>query len=312
MAFFRSRRVFIRTVIGAAAAHVVLARRQPTFTTEVKVVNILATVRDKQGRIVRGLSKADFVLFEDGKPQELKYFSRESDLPLTIALLVDTSFSQGKVLTGEISASYRFLNQVLREREDKAVIVQFDQAVVIRPGLTSSHKDLEDTLSLLGTPTAQEAANGSGTLLYDAVRQTAIGAMRKQPGRRALVVLTDGMDEGSAITLPEAIESAQEAQTLIYSILFSDASYYGGLGGSSGRRVLERLSKETGGGLFEVSKKTSIEQIYSAIEEELRSEYSLGFVSNKPVTSSGFRSIRVAVKPKGLVVQATNRYYAET
>ena len=288
------------------------ARQEPTFSTEVKVVNVLATVHDKQGRIVRDLNKSDFAVIEDGRPQEIKYFSRESNLPLTIGLLVDTSFSQGEVLADEIGASYRFLNQVLREHEDKAVIVQFDQAVIIRQGLTSSHKDLEDTLSLLGTPTAQDAANGSGTLLYDAIRKAALDTMRKQRGRKAFVVLTDGMDEGSAITLAEAIESAQEAQTLVYSILFSDASYYRGLGGSSGRRVLERLSRETGGGLFEVSKKMTIEQIYSAIEEELRSEYSLGFVSDRPVTSSGFRKIRVATRSKGLIVQATDRYYAET
>jgi VWFA-related protein len=286
------------------------ARQEPTFSTEVKVVNILATVRNKNGQIVRGLDKDDFVATEDGRPQSIKYFSRESDLPLTIGLMVDTSFSQGAVLDSEIGASYRFLDQVLREREDKAVVVQFDQTVIVRQGLTSSHKDLQDTLSLLGTPGAQAAAYGSGTLLYDAVRKAAIDIMRPQPGRKALVMLTDGMDEGSTVTLSEAIDATQKAETLVYCILFSDPSYYGG--GGSGRRVLERLAQETGGGFFEVSKRTSVEQIYAAIEEELRSEYSLGFVSDRPIISSGFRKIRVTTKQKGLVVQARNKYYAET
>lgn len=288
------------------------AQQEPTFSSEVKVVNVLATVRDKRGTIIRNLTKDDFEIFEDGKPQAIKYFSRETDLPLTIGLLLDTSFSQGRVLEQERAASYRFLNDVLRENKDKAVIVQFDQAVVIRQGLTSSHKDLQDTLELADLPTAQQASNGSGTLLYDAIRTASIKVMRDQQGRKAFILLTDGMDEGSEISLTEAIESAQRADTLIYSILFSDATYYGGGLGAGGARVLKRLSKETGGGYFEVSKQQTVGDIYNAIQEELRSEYSLGFVSDKPVTHSGFRALRVTLKQKGLTVQARDRYYAET
>ena len=278
-----------------------------------KVVNILATVRDKGGAILRNLGKDEFKIFEDGRPQEIRYFSQESDLPLTIGLLVDTSFSQGRVLEQERAASYRFLDEVLRQDKDEAVVVQFDQAVVIRQELTSSHKDLQDTLSLLDLPTREQAAEGSGTLLYDAVRTASIQVMRKQQGRKAFIVLTDGVDEGSPYSLTDAIEAAQRADTLVYSILFSDASYYGGrLLGPSGAGVLKRLSKETGGGFFEVTQKQTIGDIYEAIQQELRSEYSLGFVSDRPVTRSGFRSLRVVTKQKGLVVQARDRYYAET
>ncbi|MBV9760939.1 MAG: VWA domain-containing protein [Acidobacteriaceae bacterium] len=285
----------------------------PTFSSEVKVVNILATVHDKSGAIVRNLPKDDFEVYEDGRKQAIRYFSQESDLPLTIGVLVDTSLSQARVLEEERAASYRFLDEVLREGKDKAVIVQFDQAVMIRQGLTSSHKELQDTLELLNAPTREEAANGSGTLLYDAVREASVKIMREQQGRKAFIVLTDGVDVGSTISLPEAIESAQRADTLIYSILFSDESYYGGrMLGPSGAGVLKRLSKETGGGYFEASKKQSIADIYDAIQKELRSEYSIGFVSDKPVTKSGFRSLRVVTKSKGLAVQARDRYYAET
>lgn len=293
-----------------------LKGQQPTFSTEVKVVNIFATVRDKKGEIVRNLAKNDFTVLEDGRPQVIRYFSQESDLPLTIGLLVDTSLSQTRVLEDERSASYRFLDQVLREDKDKAVIVQFDQAIMIRQGLTSSHKDLQDTLALLDSPNAEQAqaSGGSGTLLYDAVRTASIKIMRQQQGRKAFIVLTDGVDVGSEMTLTDAIEAAQRADTLVYSILFSDESYYGGAGflSAGGKRVLERLSRETGGGFFEVSKQQSIQQIFDVIQEELRSEYSLGFVSDQPVTSSGFRKIRVSTKQKGLLVQATERYYAET
>lgn len=289
------------------------AQQEPTFSSEVKVVNILATVRDKSGAIIRNLNKDDFQVFEDGRPEAIRYFSQESDLPLTIGLLVDTSLSQVQVLEQERAASYRFLDEVLREGKDKAVVVQFDQAVLIRQELTSSHKELQDTLSLLDAPTREQAAEGSGTLLYDAVRTASIQVMRQQQGRKAFIVLTDGVDVGSTVTLTDATEAAQRADTLVYCILFSDESYYGGrVLGPNGAGVLKRLAKETGGGFFEVSKKQSIGDIFEAIQEELRSEYSLGFVSDRPVTRSGFRSLRVVTKQKGLAVQARDRYYAET
>jgi VWFA-related protein len=287
--------------------------QEPTFSSEVKVVNIFATVRDKSGALIRDLAKDQFEIFEDGRPQQIRYFSQESDLPLTIGLLIDTSFSQGRVLEQERAASYRFLDDVLRQDKDKAALVQFDQAVVIRQGLTSSHKDLQDTLTLLDLPSREQAAEGSGTLLYDAVRTASIQIMREQQGRKAFVVLTDGVDVGSSVSLNDAIEAAQRANTLAYCILFSDESYYGGrVLGPSGGGVLRRLSKETGGGYFEVSKTRSIGDIYEVIQQELRSEYSIGFISDRPVTRSGFRSLRVVTKQKGLTVQARDRYYAET
>ncbi len=311
-----SRRAFVTSAAAAAFTPRLPARQQPTFSTEVKVVNIFATVRDKSGQILNTLEKNDFSVLEDGKPQVIRYFSRESDLPLTIGLLVDTSLSQTTVLEDERGASYRFLDQVLSGKQDKAVVVQFDQAVIIRQGLTASHKDLQDVLSLLDSPNAQQAAGGSGTLLYDSIRTASVQIMRQQQGRKAFVVLTDGVDVGSQITLADAIQAAQRADTLVYSILFSDASYYhrGGAFGeaAAGKRVLERLSRETGGGFFVVSPQRSISQIFSAIEEQLRSEYSLGFVSDQPVVHSGFRKIRVTTKQKGLQVQATDSYYAET
>jgi VWFA-related protein len=307
-----SRRQLIVSAVSALCTRLSVAQ-QPAFSTEVKVVNVFATVRDKSGQIVRNLKKDDFTVVENGKPQTLRYFSQESDLPLTIGLLVDTSLSQTRVLEDERGVSYRFLDQVLREDKDKAVIVQFDQAVVIRQGLTGSHKDLQDRLALLDSPNGRQSAEGSGTLLYDAVRTASIQVMRQQQGRKAFIVLTDGVDVGSQVTLSEAIEAAQRADTLVYCILFSDASYYGGLAlGSHGKGVLQRLSKETGGGFFAVSKQQTIGQIFDIIQDELRSEYSLGFVSDQPVILSAFRKIRVSTKQKGLLVQATDRYYAET
>src|SRR5581483_1862829 len=141
--------------------------QEPTFSTNVKVVNILATVRDKNKSIVRNLNKDDFTLLENSRKQVIRYFSRDSNLPLTIGLLVDTSLSQTRVLEDERGASFRFLEQVLREDKDKAFIVQFDQVVLIRQDLTSSRKDLEAALEVLDSPNPRKSGDGGGTLLYD-------------------------------------------------------------------------------------------------------------------------------------------------
>ncbi len=285
-----------------------------TFSTEVKVVNVLATVRTKSGEFIRNLTKEDFSLSENGRPQAIRYFSRETDLPLTLGLMVDTSLSQERVLDAERSASFRFLDQVLREKVDQLFIMQFDFAIQVREPLTSSRKKLEETLPLVDTPSNKELAmqRGGGTLLYDAVVEACQDVMKSQANRKALILLTDGVDFGSEATVDTAIESAQRADTLIYSILFSDPGYYGlSIGGPEGRRPLMRMSKETGGGFFEVSKKLSIDQIYDVIQDELRSQYNLGYVSSEPVRVSEFRTIQLTAKQKGLTVQARDRYWAQ-
>jgi VWFA-related protein len=152
--------------------------------------------------------------------------------------------------------------------------------------------------------------SGGGTLLYDAVVQAAEDVMAKRQGRKALILLTDGVDTGSDATLTDAVDAAQKADTLIYSILFEDAGAYGFLGGADGRKPLMRMSQETGGSFFEVSKKLTIDPIFGLIQEELRSQYSLGYVSDKPVTLSGFRRIELTTRRKGLVVRARDRYWA--
>lgn len=284
-----------------------------TFSTDVKVVNVLATVRAKNGEFIRNLSKDDFSLSENGRAQTIRYFSRESDLPLTIGLMVDTSLSQERVLDAERSASFRFLDQVLRENVDHVFIVQFDFSIQVRQPLTSSRRKLEETLALVDTPSHKELEmqRGGGTLLYDAVVQASRDIMKNQMNRKALILLTDGVDFGSDETVDTATEAAQRSDTLIYSILFSDEGYYGGFGGSDGKKALMRMSKETGGGFFEVSKKQSIDQIYGIIQDELRSQYNLGYVSDEPVRVSEFRDIRLTTKQKGLVVQARDRYWAQ-
>ncbi len=285
----------------------------PTFSTEVKVVNVLATVRTKSGQIVNDLSKDDFSLTEDKRPENIRYFSRETDLPLTIGLMVDTSMSQARVLDSERSASFEFVDQVLREGKDKVFVVQFDMAVMTRQKPTSSRRDLEQSLPYVDTPSRSEleAQRGGGTLLFDAVVKASREIMSGLGNRKAMIILSDGGDNGSDETLTSAIEAAQRADTIIYSILFSDATYYGGFGDGGGKAAMMRLAKETGGSFFEVSKKQSIGQIFGIIEQELRSQYNLGFVSDQPVRVSEFRNLQLTVKRKDLVVQARDRYWAQ-
>jgi VWFA-related protein len=282
---------------------------EATFSTDVKVVNVLATVRTKSGQIVADLSKDDFALTENGRAEAIKYFSRESDLPLTIGLLVDTSMSQAKVLQSERSASFQFVDQVLREGKDKVFVTQFDMAVLTRQELTSSRRDLEESLPYVDTPSKNElrSQQGGGTLLFDAVVKAAREIMSGQRNRKAMIILSDGGDNGSDETLNSAIEAAQRADTLIYSIYFADSGYYGS---GEGKTAMRRLAEETGGGYFEVSKKHTIDQIYGVIEQELRSQYNLGFVSDQPVRVSEFRKLQLAADRKDLVVQARDRYWA--
>ncbi len=294
-----TRRTFAVSLAAAARA-----QEQPTFTTGVKVINVFAAVRDKAtGRYIRDLGKEDFALAENGHPQEIRYFTRESGLPLTLGLLVDTSMSQETVIQAERAACFRFLDRVLRETEDRVFVMQFDMGIHVAQALTASRRELDDALSLVDTPTRRELAipTARGTLLYDAVIQ-ASGIAKPVQGRKALIVMSDGVDFGSQSELSDAIEAAQRAETLVYSILF---------GGTGGRRVLERLSAETGGAFLEVTRKLPVDRTFEIIEDELRSQYSIGYVSDDPVRMAGFRRIQVAARRPGLTVRARARYWAE-
>ncbi len=336
-----------------------------TVSVQVNVVNVLATVRDKHGKIVPNLTQTDFVLTEDGRPQTIHYFTKESDLPLTLGLLVDTSLSQRAVLEQERSASHSFLDQMVREDKDQAFVIHFDREVELLQDLTGSREKLEAALDALQTPELKRASTpggndpddsdptsgrGSGrhfeggTLLYDAVYLASDELMKKQQGRKALIVLSDGVDRGSKETLETAIETAQRSDTVVYSILFKDDEMEhggrggfgypriggGGMGGPmggggrrgggrhqeeprpDGKKILDRISKETGGRLFEVSKKQPISEIYSQIEEELRNQYSLGYTPDRnEADAPGYRKIQLSTKQKDLTVQTRQGYYAD-
>lgn len=307
-----SRRSLLQSGLLGVTLCRLLAGQEPTFSTSVNVVNILANVTDKKGRILRDLHQADFAVLEDGRPQTIRYFASQSDLPLILGLLIDTSASQERVIDPERSACFHFLDQVLRPDRDKVLLLQFDTAVEIKQDLTSSWKDLNEALTTIDTESRKQLRQqaGGGTLLYDAVVKAST-IIKVPQGRKALIVLTDGVDNGSDSNLGAAIDAAQKADVLIYSILFSDAGYYGGFGaGHEGKSVLQHMSKDSGGGFFEVSKKQSIDQIFAVIQDELRNQYNLGFISDRSPHDFGFRKVQVKTNRKDVLVQARDRYYA--
>jgi VWFA-related protein len=331
----------------------VSAQDIPTISVNVKVVNVLATVRDKHGKIVNSLGKDDFLLEEDGSPQTIRYFVRETDIPLTLGLLVDTSLSQRDVIEQERNASGAFVNDVLRADKDTAFLIHFDSEVELLQDLTSSPLKISSALQeiQLARPDrsgGQYPGGGggggrqsrAGTLLYDSIFLASDELMQKQKGRKAIVILTDGVDQGSKLSMERAIESAQRADTMVYTIYFTGSEgggwirHGGGMGwpGGGGRRgggwpgggggypqprmkydgkkVLERISRETGGRMFEVGKKETITQIFADIQDELRNQYNLGYTPDQKDTAVDYRHIKVTAKQKDLTVQAREGYYA--
>jgi VWFA-related protein len=336
------------------------------ITVNVNAVNLLATVRDKHGNIAHNLTKEDFALDQDGKPQTITYFAKESNLPLTLGLLVDTSMSQRRVLDQELNASHTFLDQVLREDKDKAFVIHFDREVVLDQDLTSSRKKLQAAIDGIHAPQMSQGGGyggggsgsrgngnggsgssgggrgshgrgGGGTLLYDSVFLAADELMKKQQGRKAIIILTDGVDHGSNESLAEAIETAQRADMLVYCILFADKEGYGNTGGfggprmggggmgghgggyprrteerPDGKKVLEQMSKTSGGRFFEVTKKEPLDKIYDAIDEELRNQYSLGYTPDKPDATPGYHKLHLTVKQKDMTVQTRDGFYLDS
>jgi VWFA-related protein len=320
------------------------------FTGGVKVVNVFATVRDKKNQIAKDLTQDDFTIDEDGRPQTIRYFAKESNLPMTLGLLVDTSGSMRRMIETERGASFKFLDQVLREDKDVAFLIHFDYEVELLQDLTPSRKLLQTALSQLAPsadPQLQQRGQqnpypGSGgggggrqhrgTALFDAILLASNELMKKQTGRKAIILLTDGDDSGSKSTMTEAISAAQRADAQCYAVRFADESSnpnrFGGFSGpgmgrrngggrpptqdsrGDGKKVLERIAKETGGGYFEGGKKESLDDIYRQIQEELRNQYSLGYTPDKD-TGPGYRAVRVLTKNKNLVVQSRDGYYAD-
>ena len=288
--------------------------QQPVTTLKVgtRLVAISAVVKNKAGELSGGLTKDDFVLKQDGKEEPIRYFSKGSDTALTFALMVDTSGSQRTFVGDESLASDVFFETMLGRREDRAMLVQFDNRVVLRHGLTNSPDALHLALSSLGS----SAATAGGTLLNDAVYVVAKDVLAAETGRKAMVILSDGGDNGSHRSLAEAIEQAQRGDVQIYSILYSagDGSGRIGAGGAavedSGVRILETLSNSTGGRVFRVSRSLGLREIFAQIGQDLRLQYELGYTPPAETQPNSYHRLELKAKDKKLIIQARKGFFA--
>ncbi len=298
-----------------AAAQPLQGQDVETLKVNVNLVNVYFSVRDKTGYITN-LHKNDCSVDEDKNPQTIKNFTQEKNLPLTIGILLDTSGSQQNVLPLEQDAGSRFLKEVLTPK-DEAFLISFDINVDLLADYTNSPREIDRAIRKAsintGAGTGSVTGHGAarGTLLYDAVYLAAHDKLRQEAGRKILVMLTDGGDQGSQETIKTAIEAAQKANAIVYVILIADRGFYGGFQmGYSGDRDMEKLASETGGRVINVGNNgRKLEDAFDQIQDELRTQYLLSYTPTNLKADGTFRNLKIACG-KDQKVQSRKGYYA--
>ena len=279
-------------------------RAAEPIKVDVNVVNVLCTVSDKRGAMVTDLVKDEFQILENGRKREIRYFARDTDLPLTVALLVDVSGSVREFVDKEKGAVLQFLESVLRPT-DQAVLLGFSSTVVLWRDFTSSPELLRISLARLrAIPFRGLLPDGTtpSTLLYDAVVQAANEKLKNVSGRKVMVMVSDGLDNGSHNHLDEAVAALQQTDTILYGICYA--------GKFPGCNFLKDLADPTGGRMFEAGRKLPLSKIFESIEQEMRSQYALGFIPSDYAGGSPYRKLQIKVARKGLQVRARRSYYA--
>lgn len=289
-----------------------------TLKVSTEVVNVYAIVKDKKGRLIPTLNREDFELTEDKAPQQIRYFSRETETPLTLGMMVDTSPSQGRVLQTEKEEAKTFIRQVLRPK-DLAFVLHFDLEVELLQNFTSDARlissAIDETVINGGgqgpTPgTFPTSRLAGGTHLYDAVYLAATELLKHEIGRKVLILLTDGEDQGSKLKLGDALEAAQKADVIIYSVDIVDrAFYFGQMAGYRGDSVLKKLSEETGGRVIQVNRQGDAAAAFKEIAAELRTQYLLGYTPSHTQHDGSYRKIQVRTRAPDYKVQARRGYY---
>ncbi len=300
------------------------AQGEPTETLKVnvEVVQLFFNVKDKHGALIPNLTKDDFDIFEDGKPQTIKYFKAESDLPLTLGVLIDTSYSQLRVLDMEKEVGGSFLEDILRSR-DEAFVISFGTDIELLQDFTSSISRLKRALneakmngggvSCSGGPIGPQgpipcpSTGPRGTALYDAVYLASHDELGHEVGRKAMILLTDGEDQGSKLKIKDAIEAAQKADVICYVLLIADRGITMGFGGGE----MHKLTQETGGRAIEVGNKPDkLRKAFDDIAAELRSQYNIGYTPANTVRDGSFRKVEIKSKQGEYKVQSRSGYYA--
>ncbi|HEX4545580.1 MAG TPA: VWA domain-containing protein [Candidatus Acidoferrum sp.] len=290
------------------------AGQTPVIKSEVGLVNIFATVRDKNKRIVADLKQENFKITEDNQDQKIAFFSKEVALPITLGLLLDTSGSEQDMLGAIQEAGSTFLHRVLR-KGDEAMVLSFDSDVDLLSDFTDDRAQLERAVhrarinipsggSIGGNPGPIGSRQITGTALYDAIYLACSDKLNTEAGRKAIVIVTDAQDEGSKVRIEEAIEAAQRTNTVIHIILVIDPRY----GGNTG--AAKKLAEETGGRVLNARSDKKLMEAFDEISEELRSQYTLGYYPTNGIRDGKFRKIKVEATNHDLKVLARKGYYA--
>jgi len=307
--------------VSALAVLLLAQDDSATLKVEVNLVNILFTVRDKKGGLVGSLNKGDFKVFEDGKEQEVKYFNRETDLPLTIGLLIDVSGSQMNLIDIEKNAAYQFFGSVLR-KQDLAFLISFGEDSELLQDYTNSVKLLRAGLEDLhvssgvggfGPGPVPTISQPRGTVLYDAVYVASADQLKGQVGRKVLVLITDGEDEGSKYKISQAIEAAQKADAIIYGFYYVDRRFYMSRGmvfAGGSDSALRQMSEDTGGHVFHIDNRLTLQDAFTQLQEEMRSQYAIGYTPTNPSKDGTFRKLEIKTTNTDWKVQARKGYYA--
>jgi len=317
-------RILLMRVLAFAAALALaipaLPERQepkaqtPTIKTEVDLVNLFATVRDKNKRVVTDLKQDDFKVFEDGHEEKISFFAKEMQLPITLGLLLDTSGSEQFMLGAIQDAGGRFMHRVLK-KGDEAMVISFSTDVDLLADFTDDRSILDRAIQkaristpgggyIAGNPGPVPSGNMVGTALYDAIYLACADKLNGEAGRKAIIIVTDAQDEGSHTKLEEAIEAAQRTDTVIHILLVYDPRY----GGNSG--VAHKLTDETGGRMIVVHGEKHLEEAFDQISEELRSQYTLGYYPSNTTRDGKFRKLHVETGNHEYKVLARKGYYA--
>jgi VWFA-related protein len=298
-----------------------------TLKVNVEVVQLFFNVKDKHGALIPGLTKDTFDIFEDGQPQTIKYFKAETDLPLTLGILLDTSGSQLRVLGMEKEVGGSFLESIMRGK-DEAFIISFGTDIDLLQDFTSSVSRLRHALDdakmnsggvgCSGGPIGPQgpipcsSTGQRGTALYDAVYLASHDEFSHEVGRKAMILLTDGEDEGSRLKIKDAVEAAQKADAICYVLLIADRGFYG-IGGYRGDYEMKKLTEETGGRVIMVGNKIDkLREAFEQISQELRSQYNIGYTPSNGKRDGSFRKVEIKPKQGDYKVQARSGYYATT
>ena len=301
------------------------SQQQPTETLKVNVnvVQLFFNVKDKHGALIPNLKKEDFEISEENTPQTVKYFTAESNLPLTLGMMIDSSGSQRNVIDMEKEVGGAFLRQILTDK-DEAYVLSFDITVDLLQDFTRDTRRLQAALNKakvnvdytsggipgMGGGTVPQHGNSPGTLLYDAVYLSAHDMLSKEVGRKAMIILTDGQDEGSRLKIQDAIEAAQKADAIVYVLLCADRGFYGGFG-YSGEGEMRKLTEQTGGRVINVGNKfDKLREAFDQIAKELRSQYNIGYTPTNSKRDGTYRKIQIKTKDNNYKIQSRAGYYA--